>query len=387
MNRCLFIHSMTVLLAIAAIPLGAQQQLWTITRGGGGYDGGVDAVELPDDGFIIAGYTGSFKSIPTAVYSTYLMRVDSKGVVQWERAVGKFPRSSPAAMFLVDNELVIIGHGDTTGAGTELTVYFGRFDLDGFPIEEKLIRGPTYLTVLEARRLATGDYIAAGRDQFGSGVWKISRNGDLLWARSYALHEGIVAIDTASGGGYVATGSTDKPPAIGFDPYVLRLDDDGDSLWLRTFGSSEAELAKSKRQTPDGGMLLAGQSGTAVVLTRLTAVGGFVSTRREALGTLLDFQYMERDGEGYMFVGSSGVNTSYGKIILGRIDDRGNPLWSIETGGSHSSARMVKRTSDGGFILLGDTQQTPNIYASKWSSEIVSGVAFMQGVPMILTLE
>ncbi len=42
------------------------------------------------------------------------------------------------------------------------------------------------------------------------------------------------------------------------DIWLLRLDDSGNLLWEKTYGSSQADVAISIANTPDGGLILLG---------------------------------------------------------------------------------------------------------------------------------
>jgi hypothetical protein len=111
-----------------------------------------------------------------------------------------------------------------------------------------------------------GGYILAGCTQsFGLGqddLWlvKTDENGDSLWSRTFGGSgwDGCNSVIQTSDSAYVLAGHTTSFGAGGDDFWLVRTDAQGDSLWTRTFGGSADEQCYSVQQTSDGGCVLAG---------------------------------------------------------------------------------------------------------------------------------
>ena len=148
---------------------------------------------------------------------------------------------------------------------------------------------------------------------------------DTLWTRTFGGDDYDVAysVDQTNDGGCIIAGYTRSFGAGGTDLYYIKLDSQGNEEWPGYYGGGYDDLGYSVEQTTDGGYIIAGytesfglgiQGGPDVWLIRLTSTGNILWH------------------ETYGFGGSS-------------YDDRG--LW-------------VQQTSDGGYIIVGYTSSTIN---------------------------
>ncbi|MFO7655708.1 MAG: hypothetical protein R6W78_01465 [Bacteroidales bacterium] len=144
---------------------------------------------------------------------------------------------------------------------------------------------------------------------------KVDAAGDTLWSRSYGgsqVDAGIGIAKAADGGFLLVVTSSSVNPG-NYDIYLLKINDTGDTLWTRTYGGPMTDYAHSVTATSDGGY---------AVLAHSLSYG-------------------------------SGSSDFY----LLRLNKDGDTLWTRTYGGSAFDwGACVKQTSDGGFILAGDTQ-------------------------------
>jgi len=138
-----------------------------------------------------------------------------------------------------------------------------------------------------------------------------------------------------------------------------------DTEWDSTFGGSDADYAKSVQQTMDGGYIIAGET-----LSYGAGSWDFYLVKTDALGNMewdntfggSDADYAQSvqqtaDG-GYI---AAGTTRSYGAggcdFYLVKADASGNMTWEQTFGGSGSdNAFSVQQTTDGGYIVFGETQ-------------------------------
>ncbi len=143
--------------------------------------------------------------------------------------------------------------------------------------------------------------------------------GDTLWTRTYgekvdsaanrngAGNEGFSVIQ-AFDGGYLLTGEVHGFGSGTYDMYAVRLDESLDTMWSKTYGGADAEIAYSMIQASDTCFVLAGYS--------------------ESFG--------------------AGIRDFY----VVKIDDSGDTLWTRTIGGVQSEvAHEIIQTFDGGDIL------------------------------------
>src|SRR3989339_165017 len=93
-----------------------------------------------------------------------------------------------------------------------------------------------------AQQTADGGYIFAGFANYfdaGGDAWliKTDQNGDSIWSRTFTGNddEFFTTVQPISNG-YILAGSTESFGAGGNDFWLVKIDANGDSLWSRTFG-------------------------------------------------------------------------------------------------------------------------------------------------------
>jgi hypothetical protein len=115
-------------------------------------------------------------------------------------------------------------------------------------------------------------------------VCRSSAEGEIIWQRSYgtALNDHATGAVPTSDGGIIVLGScgqSEASPAT-VDLWVLKLDAAGEIEWQKRLGGDANDLAEMVFQTPEGGFLIAGHSGSftadgqsRIWLVKLTPTG------------------------------------------------------------------------------------------------------------------
>jgi hypothetical protein len=123
----------------------------------------------------------------------------------------------------------------------------------------------------EAKSVATapdcGYAVVGYTSSFGTGFYdfylvRTDSLGDTLWTRTYGGVDREVAfwVEPTTNGGFVMAGYTESYGAGGNDFYLVKVDSNGDTVWTRTYGGSGTETARCVKQTNDGGYVVAGFS-------------------------------------------------------------------------------------------------------------------------------
>jgi gliding motility-associated-like protein len=99
-------------------------------------------------------------------------------------------------------------------------------------------------------------------------IFVLDDNGNKIWEKSYGgtYSDKLWDVKKVPAGGFILVGETGSPPSgIKTSPqygksdiWIVRIDDAGNLLWEKTFGSAEYERAKKVIPTADGGFLIAG---------------------------------------------------------------------------------------------------------------------------------
>jgi hypothetical protein len=252
-------------------PYGEQQ--WKKYIGHQHRDQGFCVKEL-SDGYIITGHTMSY----TEPGDIYVIRTDSEGEVIWDKNLGTDQ---------IDYSFEITPTPD------------GQFILAG-------TKGGFYNVDLTIFRIPDAEALLARIDDQGELVWQKLYGGD--------GHDWFWAVRQAPEGGYYCLGSTQSYGEGSFDMYLVKIDEEGEEIWYKTFGGSRFDYGQSLEVSPDGNLYL--------------------------LGTTRSF-------------GQNGSTDLY----LVKTDPSGEKIWSLVIGGDFSDyGHCVRATAEGGCVILGDYQ-------------------------------
>ena len=247
-------------------------EIWSNFYGYIHQDQGFCVKELSDGGFILLGYSKSFE--PKGDF--YVVRVDAEGNKLWSYNYGSE---------YVDYGFEIIP--------TENNCFLMIGSKGGF-----------YNVVASDFKSHDADIL----------IIKIDESGNELWRKIYgdSCHDFGKSIKPSGDNGYYCFGSTQSYGAGSFDAYLLKIDNEGNELWSKTFGGDDFEYGASMDIGIDGSLYL--------------------------LGTTNSF-----------------VQNNYPDLYLIKTNPDGEEIWSLIFGGSYSDyGHCVKATSDGGCALIGE---------------------------------
>ena len=220
-----------------------------------------------------------------------------------------------------------------------------------------------------------GGYIITGTTRsFSPNVYdvyliKTDQNGDTVWTKTYDRmdwDDGRSVQQTADGG-YIIAGFTFD---LGADNsiYLIRTDMNGDTLWTRTYGGNNDEQVFCVQITSDGGFIICGNTesfgaGLYDAFLLKTDSLGNADWFRTYGGSGVDYgHFVEQTTDGgYILTGASSYYIGGYDVYLIRTDSLGNMLWERTFGGSYNDmGRCVRQTDDGGFIVAGYHKKGPS---------------------------
>ncbi|MGD9379557.1 MAG: T9SS type A sorting domain-containing protein [candidate division WOR-3 bacterium] len=192
----------------------------------------------------------------------------------------------------------------------------------------------------------------------------IAQAPDTLWTKLYGRSgpDRAYAIEPASDSGYIIAGATFTPnPICNYDIYLIKINEQGDTVWTKVLGGQYNDGARCLRCTSDGGYIITGysQPGTThedVYLVKIDDSGNTVWAKTYG-GAEDDCGYcvQQTDDGGYIIVGHMNINYRE-DIYLLKTDSSGDTLWTRRYGGQFEDyGRAVIQTSDGGYMILGYT--------------------------------
>ena len=193
---------------------------------------------------------------------------------------------------------------------------------------------------------------------------KTDQNGDTMWTRTYGgsgWDDGW-SVRQTDDGGYIITGFNGD---LGFykDVYLIRTDTNGDTLWTKKFGGNYNDQGLCLQITLDGGFIICGNTesyGAGLYDAFLLKIdsSGNADWFRTYGGSGVDYgHFVEQTTDGgYIITGASSPSIGGYDVYLIRTDSLGYVLWERTFGGSRNDfGYCVRQTSDGGFIIAGST--------------------------------
>lgn len=176
------------------------------------------------------------------------------------------------------------------------------------------------------QQTSDGGYIVVG-NKYLDGVWliKLNENGNIVWDRVFGdlkdehgyIRYGYIGyyVQQTNDGGYIIGGVVGIEEQEGRgDVLLLKTDGTGNILWIRNFGGKYWDEGYCVQQTKDGGYIIVGYRG-----------------------------YLEND-------------EFREDTWLIKTDRNGNKMWDRTfTKYKRSEGLSVRQTTDGGYIILGNT--------------------------------
>lgn len=214
-----------------------------------------------------------------------------------------------------------------------------------------------------------GGYIVAGyTESFGSGsrdIWilKLDQNGNATWQKTYGGIDGESAssIKQTIDGGFIVAGNTgaDSGGAL-----ILKLDSNGNISWQKTYGGSGGASVSSISETSDGGYIAAGRIfilGSEGVLILKLDVNGDVSWHKTysdlSFASYRVLSIQQTTDDGYILACNYATSFFDDSPVIIKLDSSGDISWQ-KIKWSSAPGHSFTQTTDGGYIMAGQTVST-----------------------------
>jgi hypothetical protein len=360
-----------VLLSLT-ITVYCQQITFQKTYGGTERDEAVSAQQTTDGGYIITGTTRSFGVVQ---HDLYLIKTNVYGDTLWtETFGGMWYDDGYSICQTIDGGYIIAGYTAGPGVGNG-DVFLIKTDANGNLLWAKAIGGLDYDDARSIKQTTDGGYIMTGQVS-GSGVSftdayliKTYSNGNVTWTKTFggSGFDYAASVQQTSDGGYIIAGTFEYNTALDYDAYLIKTDPNGDSLWIKSFGGTDSDEARSVHQTTDGGYVIAGATfsfgagGYDLYLIKTDSSGNLLWSKTFG-GTNDEYGYSVQqttDG-GYVIAGTtSSFGAGNSDIYLIKTDANGDSLWTKTFGGLSDDgtfgALSVQQTNDAGYIIASVT--------------------------------
>jgi len=256
------------------------------------------------------------------------------------------------------------------------------FNINAQNVFQKIIYGAYDEYATCVKQTIDGGYIIAGATDSHSFpndhnmyLVKTDSNGDTLWTKIYGRSnygDALYSIQQTSDGGFIMTGGTEANACGQSDVYLIKTNNNGDTLWTKTFGGNKFDLGASVLQTTDGGFIIGGTTmstfnlASEIFIQKTNGNGnllwskrfGITSGNNNSASISSTERCFQQTADGGFVIAGQAFNSSSGSgnVLLLKTDWNGNLLWAKTFGGTgNDGATSVQQTADGGFAITGET--------------------------------
>lgn len=272
-------------LVIKLDELGSIQ--WSKTYGGSGFDSALDLVQTNDGGYVIAANSGSSDGQVTQNMGDsdiWIVKLDVLGALVWEKSIGGSANDLITNINKTsDDGYLLVGHtfsndGDVFENQGSCDAWILKLNSAGAIEWQKTYGGSEVDYLYDIKQTQEGGYLTCGQTESADGnlstnygasdawIMKLSSVGEIEWSKTYggSSDDSFTMITTTQDGKYVFGGSTYSNDFDvttnngGSDVWLLKILDDGDVEWNKTYGGSLNDGANGLKQTIDGGSVFVG---------------------------------------------------------------------------------------------------------------------------------
>ncbi|MBN1150239.1 hypothetical protein JXA84_03340 [candidate division WOR-3 bacterium] len=358
---------------------------WTRTFGGGGAESGFSVIQCSDGNFIAAGKTEN---------DGYLIKVNSSGNLIWSKAYDENNRNDNFQQVIQSSDGGYMMIGISVFSSNVSDFWVVKTNGSGDVVWDKLywstgMENSGYSIV----QCTDGNYVITGWSEIATQnvdlyIVKINNNGDTIFSNRFGDQENNTAFDLkqTSDGGYITCGYDENYGD--YEMWLVKFDASLCISWDKEIElGSNSDIANSVLQTSDGGYIVAGyylNSDFDAVLLKTNSSGDM--TWGYAYGNYQDdfFEEVQKTSDGgYIIAGHTASYGNGGKDVwLFKVNSSGSTVFSKTFGGSADDlGYSVKQLSDGGFIVVGYTKSfgygVEDLYLIRTNSD---GVAVEENV-------
>lgn len=346
-------------------------------------DFGESVKQTPDGGYILL--SDDFQGANLS--DIKVTKTDANGALQWEKTFNESDTDLGREILLTaDGGYLFVGDLKTPKGDKDILLV--KLDKLGNALWKKTFDGSANDTGGSIVQTSDGGYIIVGVANHsgvinpGTLLIKIDKDGNQIWQSIFGKGEGEHGrkIQQTTEGGYIATG--EKMVNGEWNVYLAKTDSQGNPLWRKNYGGDKADIGRAILTTTDGGYIIVGSTaskgaGSSDVWLIKTDGNGTVLWDKTFGGAQYDEgRDIRRTSDGgYVIAGETQSEGAGGSdVLLLKTDDKGNLLWKKTFGGAQNDAAWhLQLTSDGGYVLIGYTESEgaggSDVYVIKTDSD------------------
>ncbi|MBW1979647.1 MAG: hypothetical protein JRJ12_00335 [Deltaproteobacteria bacterium] len=356
--------------SLAGVACAAQ---WAKAYGYGNYtdETAYSVQQTIDGGFIVAGLK---KTSGSSSYRYWIVKLTAEGVIEWEKDYIK-GANVPFNIELIDRDgdgkkddgYIFAGVSDFFGDFGWTDLWLVRLGLtgdiksQGYTGDEGVDQGRFIQQTSDRKYIIVGNTKSFDVDEIDIWVYRLDPDSGTSWQETIggAQEDKAVSVRETSDKGYIIAAQSNSfgSSSLDWDYWIIKLNQDGNVQWHKTYGGDKTEYVSSIQQTADGGYIVAGYSSSFTTsfngwIIKLDAQGA-IQWQKVYTGAYRAYSIDQTSDGGYIVAGTS---TDMDALIMKLYSD-GTIEWQKTYGGSsHEEAHAIQQTGDGGYIAAGYTE-------------------------------
>lgn len=338
------------------------------TFGGSGHEVGAYVVET-SNGYLIAGHTIN----ATGNQDGLLLRLDINGNTLWQKRFGG-GQADQLNVVVSTPDGGFVAAGETRSFGAESSdILLVKVDGSGNSVWTRVItNGQTddisrsLVLLPDGGFLVSGITTPVGASSSKTLLLRLNNEGNTVWSKTYTSSvSNILNGNLVQGNVLYASGGVDGEAAL------VRIDlSNGNILGTQMFAGAGTESLLYLQPTQDGHFLMSDHTWTA---TTGTDVKAWVQKVNHSTGQIIWSKVFYRTGNNlhgrieklndgaFLLTPFDKDNNNSGDAMLAKMDGNGNLLWHYHYGDGNAD-RLLKaiQTADGGFIAVGEIRTSSN---------------------------
>ncbi|HEY0029911.1 MAG TPA: T9SS type A sorting domain-containing protein [Bacteroidia bacterium] len=196
--------------------------------------------------------------------------------------------------------------------------------------------GNSLIKCYDGNYVQAGAYTDSGSTSLDALLIKLTENGDTLWTRTYggANFDNANVVCQTLDSGFVMMGVTQSYSAgAASDFYLIKTDKNGVFQWQKVYGTTLPEDCLSGQITLDGGFILAGHKNNQLHIVKTDGNGNF-QWEKTYPGTAGQAFVKQLADSTYILVGAKSVAGLGYQAYMAKLTKSGTITWSKTYGGS-----------------------------------------------------
>ncbi len=221
----------------------------------------------------------------------------------------------------------------------------------------------------DVKQCEDGGYIIAGTNGLDATLVRTDKYGSVLWDKKFnggsqSVDRKVIpnSLQICADGGFIIAGEF-KKDGSNSDAFLIKTDNNGNKLWMKSYGGIGDDVATSLKICSDNGFIVAGSTYTFHPLSYLFKTdrnGNLIWEKKLNINYSLHYinSIQICSDNSLIATGPKGYKNRYGQYVYDnyfvlKTDAHGNILWNNVGSGkpANFSTPSVHTTSDDGFMI------------------------------------